>query len=738
MRNCPRTSRKIGAVSHYAICAAVFGFTVHAPSAQAQEAAPAQTEASREGASDQGVYHLGPVTVGGEAIEQGYKADQSVSQKFTAPLLDTPKTVTVITRELMDQRGAMSLTDVLRTTPGITLGAGEGGTPVGDRPFIRGYEASTDIMIDGMRDLGRFSHEAFNLERVEIVKGAGSAYSGRGSTGGTINMVSKTPKLDNFLAASLTGGTDETIRGTVDANYMVSETVGLRLNLMGHDADVAGREGVTVQRWGVAPSLTLGLGTATRATLALYHLQTDDIPDLGHPFSDPSNPSRVTPPDVPKKNFYGLVDRDFRKNEATLATVTIEHDFSDTLMLRNATRYGTTQNDYIMTRPSFDLPNATEATGKVTRGFRASRRHSEMLFNQTDLTGSFSTGSVQHSFASGLEFSREVLKSGSFTNGSNPPLADLLDPDPRDPVGGSGIFDPTAYGTPTKTETIGAYVFDTVKLTEQFELNLGLRFDSYKVTSGANSRRDDRFNYQVGLVYKPVSYGSIYVSYGTSSNTTGETTGNSGGAAGAAGGAAIRGPKPERSRSIEIGTKWDVLDERLSLTAALFQTKKTDARSQDPVTGDIVLSGNNRVNGIELGIAGNITPDWQVWGSYTYLDPKILKYRSGGIDFDGNVMKFVAKQNFGIWTTYNITPAFSIGGGANFTGKRFVNDANTLYFESYWRFDATAAYKITENLDVRLNVQNLTNKTIYDASHVGFFAVVAPGRTGLLTVNARF
>ncbi len=695
-------------------------------------AAAAQGAAQADDAQD-GPVKLGPVRVGGEV--EGYRREESASPKFTAPLVDTPKTVTVITRELMEERSAHTLTEVLRTTPGVTLGSGEGGTPLGDRPFIRGYEASTDIFVDGVRNLGRANYETFNLEQIEIVKGPGSSRTGRGSTGGSLNMITKTPHQGNSFTGSVQLGTDETKRVTVDGNYQLDDNVAFRLNAMYHDAEVAGRDSVENERWGVAPSLTLGLGQPTRATLSYYALRTDDIPDLGIPFADSGNGQVVSPPKVDRSNFYGYLDRDYREVETDIATAVIEHDVTDAITLRNTTRYTRVFQEYLVTRPSFDA-NGLE-NGVVTTGVRGNKRHTEAFLNQTDLYGKAYHGDVEHSFAIGAEISRERLKSASsVATGATGGTQDLYNPDPRLPGPGTP-YSWADYGEPNITKTKALYALDTIRFNEQILAEVGLRYDNYKVETADGTREDDIWNYNLGIIYKPAENGSIYISWGTSANPSGETAGQSGGSDGAAGGG-FRDLAPEKSRSLELGTKWDLFDEQLSLTAAVFETKKTDARSQDPVTGEVVLSGSNRVRGFELAAAGSITPEWQLWAGYTWLDPEVTRFINNNVDYSGKVMKFVAKHNFTLWTTYELPFDFTLGGGVTYTGKRFMNDANTLWFKPTWRFDAMAAYKVNENVDLRLNVLNLTDETIYDASHVGVFAVVAPGRSALLSANVKF
>lgn len=685
--------------------------------------------------AQQGETQLGDVTVTAPAAPPAYTVERPSSPKFTAPLLETPKSVTIIPREIIDERGAASLADVLRTTPGISLGSGEGGTPMGDRPFIRGYEASTDIFIDGVRDLGRFAHEAFNIEQIEVVKGPGSAYSGRGSTGGSINLASKKPRNENFLHGSLGLGTDKYGRATADVNRVLAPGVAARLNVMKHKSDVAGRDEVDQDRWGIAPSVTFGVGGPTRATLSYYGLRADDVPDLGHPFDAGLAGAQGRPANVDRDNFYGVVGRDKRSNDADVGTIDLEHDVSGDLKLRNVTRWSQTTSKYIMSRPTIHA-----ASGQVNRAWRAGNKRNEALVNQTDLTGKLRLGQFDNDFAVGLEFSREKLSDGGTGITTEVPRADLHNPDPRIPYSGTTIGDfDSNYELANKTNTRALYAFNTTKLHEQWDLNLGLRYDHYEVTDGDVGRTDAMWNYQLGVVYKPLPNGSVYLAYGTSSNPSGEFTGSSGGADGAAGGG-LGGNRanldPEKNRSLELGTKWELLDRRLALTAALFQTEKTNQRAGDPLTGDVELIGDNRTRGFELGVSGNLTPAWALFGGYTYLDPKLKDDGAGSND--GNRLKYIAKNSLSLWSTYKVTSSLTLGGGATYMSKRWMNDANTLQLPSYWRYDAMAAYTINRNIDIRLNVLNLSDKTIYDGSHVGLFANVAPGRSAIATVNFKY
>lgn len=692
--------------------------------------AVAEEEAEREAS-----VLLPAVKVSAGAEPHNPSQPEPVSPKFTAPLLNTPKSVTVISRELMEQRGAASLADVLRTTPGISLGSGEGGTPVGDRPFIRGYEASTDMFIDGIRDLGRFAHESFNIEQVEVIKGPSSAYSGRGSTGGSINMVSKKPQAENFIAGSGSVGTDDYFRGTIDVNQVVTDNMAVRLNYMSHSADTPGRDYGDANRWGFAPSVTYSFSPATAVTLSHYLLRAEDTPDLGHPFAidGSSRPARVS-----RDNFYGVAGRDKRINDADITTLDIVHSFNDNLHLRNVTRVGESTSQYIMSRPTIDA-----ASGMVNRDVRTGNRKSQTEANQTDLSGSFLVGGILNNFATGLEFMEEKLKTGDVPDSALFAVdrVDLHNPNAFDPVYTGprlSSFSSSQRDLSNRTKSKAFYAFNTAELSPQWQVNLGVRYDDYKVSDGSVSNDSDFWNYQAGVVFKPAENGSIYISYGTSSNPSGETAGQSGGADGSAGGG-LGGSRPnldpEKNRSYELGTKWDVFDNQLSLTAAVFRTEKTNQRATDPLTGEVALVGDNRTNGLELGVSGNITDRWSVYGGYTYLDPELTDDGAG--DNDGNRLKFIAKRSLALWTTYEIN-ALTIGGGATYMSDRWMNDANTLGVPSYWRYDVMASYAFNQHVELQLNVQNLTDETIYEGSHVGLFANIGPGRLGLMTLNFKF
>lgn len=722
---------------------------------------------------------LAPVKVLGEKPAP-FLVKDSASDKFTAPVLDTAKSLQIIPQELIHSQAATTLTEVLRNSPGITFGAGEGGNPLGDRPFIRGYDAQSSTFVDGLRDIGATSRDVFNLEQVEVIKGADGAYAGRGGAGGSIDLISKTAKLRDFTDVSLTAGTDDYFRQTVDSNWRLGDTTAFRLNAMNHSQDVAGRDAVDYKRWGVAPTLSLGLGTSTRLTLSYYHMESDDTPDSGIPYAYPSSwindggkdrakpgydpaMTGTGPADVDRRNFYGLAS-DYRHTRSDMGTLRIEHDLADRLTLRNQTRYTRGTQRYVWTQPDDSQGNVLD--GRVWR--RANTRDSRVSTwaNQTELQGEFNTGSWEHRFLTGIELSMEdgrkdslavdrdgndsamnkACSPGTLGPGSNYHCTSLYNPGPGDPWVNTESGGPLGQPIYARTLTKSLYGFDTIQLNEHWQTTLGLRVDDYDTRlspfeANAISRHDTLFNYQFGLAYKPIENGTFYVSYGTSSTPAGATLQEGSETQGLTPGRNNVGPNaadmaPEKNRTLELGTKWDMLDGRLGLTAAVFRVDTTNARVTLP-NGDYAMAGKKHVDGFEVGISGNPTSRWQIFGGYTHLKSRI---DDNGRDsqYEGNAFPNTPQNSLSLWNTYAFTPRVSAGVGAFYVGKQYGNVQNTASIPAYWRFDAMARYQFSKTADLQINVNNLTDRTYYDAAYAAHYASIAPGRSAVATLNLHF
>jgi catecholate siderophore receptor len=763
-------------VSSPRLLASAIGVAITAGSAGQMVFAAEKTDSKASG----NAIALDATAITGEAQDStSYQVEKASSPKYTAPLVDTPRSVTVIPQQVLKDTGALNMQDALRTVPGITFGAGEGGNPQGDRPFIRGFDAQGDTYLDGVRDTGSQSREIFAVENIEVSKGPNSAIGGRGAAGGSINLVSKKAHLGNSFDGGFTWGSDQTQRYTLDGNYQFSDTAAGRLNLMSHESNVAGRDKVDYDRWGIAPSLAFGLGTDTRVNLDYYHLESNDTPDSGVPYTIPAGGSAARTKSNPDKpyaggdhsNFYGL-DRDFRKGRTDTATFAIEHDLSDSLTIKNTLRHGTSMQDYILTQPDDSKGNVNNGT--VWRRANTRVSNTETTTNQTDLFGNFYVAGFKNSFSTGVEYTREESQKSSYnvnvdtTPGSpgnsstncTPSMVgassgynctSLSNPNPNDPW--NGAISRNYAGTDTQANTYALYVFDTLELNEQWLVNMGLRYDhfdtdykSYNAAGTTTSKGDDTSEFvtgQFGVVYKPAENGSIYASYATSATPPGNTLGEGqegnplGGTPDRSGNLLSSDLEPETTKNYEIGTKWDLLNDRLSLTADIFRTEKENARVQVDTTS-YENAGKTRVQGIELSASGKITDKWQVFAGYAFMDSEQVDGGPLGKANDGNELPNTPKNSASLWTTYQVTPKLTIGGGAFYVDDVYGSVANTTMVDSYVRYDAMAAYKLTKNVDLQLNVQNLTNETYYDKAFSTHFANQAAGRTALLSTNFHF
>ncbi|MDM0075597.1 catecholate siderophore receptor Fiu [Variovorax sp. J2P1-59] len=720
-----------------------------------------------------------------------FKVDNSANPKFTAPLVNTPQTIQIIPETLMREQGATTLTEALRNSPGVgAFYLGENGnTSTGDAIYMRGFDASGSIFVDGIRDLGSITRDTFNIEQIEVVKGPSGTDVGRTSPTGFINLISKQPKMEDAFSGSVGFGSGSYKRGTVDWNKVITNADGsgaaFRLNAVIDDSGVAGRDQVNNNRWAIAPSLAIGLNTPTRFYFNYLHVDQNSVPDGGVPtiglpgYSSPAanRPYLGVAAPVDPSNFYGT-SSDFNNVSADMFTARVEHDITPNITLRNTTRYGKTSQDYMLTSFMGTSANivtpviANPNTWTIARSNPTNKDQTNELFtNQTNVSSKFNTGSVGHTMNAGLELIREEQTSaGFFGPGATPatgapfntgawPAANLYNPNPyvagfrRTPSGADSVG---------STDTVGVYVFDTAKLNEQWQLTGGLRYDHYSTdyrastlsTAAANPRlpvgtlvptslstSDGLWSGKFGVVYKPAENGSIYAAYGTSAQPPGGA--NFALAAGGTGNSASRIDfEPQEAKTYEIGTKWDVLNKKLALTAAVYRTEVKNEVVQDPTSLLYYQTGKKRVQGIELGAAGAITDNWGISAGFTTMDTEVL---SGPvITASGeNVLTYTPKNAFTLWSTYQFPFGLTIGGGARYNGKlsRGTDGAvgTPAYAESYWVFDAMASYRVSKNVELQLNIFNLFDEEYVAAINKSGYRYT-PGipRSARLTANFAF
>ncbi|MRT37699.1 TonB-dependent siderophore receptor [Acinetobacter sp. RIT698] len=697
--------------------------------------------------------------------EQGLKVDQSANTKFVAPLLDTPKSVSVISKQLIQDTQVTTLADALRTVPGITLGAGEGGNPNGDRPFIRGYNSESSMFVDGVRNSTSQNREMFAVEQVEVIKGSASSLGGAGSVGGSVNMISKVAKKGDALEGSVAGGTDNYQRITLDGNKDFGNGIAARIAVMGHQNEKAGQhDGAEYKRAGIAPSITFGLDTATRATLSYYYLKSDDTPDSGVPYNYDALKKATfgKPVDVKQGIYYGLHDRDFQKQENQIGTIKLEHDLTDNLTITNTAVYNKSTNDYLWTQPDDSKGNVLN--DKVWRRINSRITDTDIFTDQLALTGKFNTGAIKHKFNVGAEYSDQKSDKGSYTTtypgytgtttggfNSDCKINDawctsLTNPNSKEEWLGSAVANRNTTTTTTKVTSV--YLLDNIEFNPQWLLDLGVRwdkFDTEQVTNATGAKLEsnkDFFTYQAGLTYKPMKNGSIYASYATSANPVGVDGGDGSEAIGQA----YMDLKPEEARTYEVGTKWDLFNDRLNLTAAVFRTEKQNTRIQLDA-GTYTNGGESKVDGVELSATGKITDKWNITAGYSYLDSEMTNpgpscNRAGTCTYPnpakGKQLPNVPKNSATLWTTYQVLPQLTVGAGALGMDKVYGDAANTKYVSGYVRYDAMARYNVNKNVDLQLNVNNLSDKRYFTKAYASHYATEAEGRNAVLSINFKY
>ncbi|CAN5406501.1 TonB-dependent siderophore receptor PiuA [soil metagenome] len=672
----------------------------------------------------------------------GYQATQSTIARSPVPLLNTPQSITVIPQQILQEQNTTSYVEALRNVAGITFRAGEGGNG-GDNPYIRGFDARNDIYRDGVRDPGWYTRDTFATQQIEVLKGPSSFLFGRGSTGGVINATTKTPEKRTFVDTEVSAQAPGGWRATLDANGQLNENVAARIAVMGQDLPKAGREDIESKRWGVAPSLRVDVNDQTKVTASYIYQHTDQVPDFGIPFVGPTTTTRF-PAQVPRGNIYGVLTPslpDTELNDAHIATLKVEHDINDQWKITNTSRYSNVDRFLRINQP----PSGTAVSpGNLNVSVARNRWqvdvHNDLWANQTDVVGKFQTWGLLHTLATGVEFSGEnrtqVRQTISGLSNFN-----LLYPDPY-PVNPGTITPALLPAANADGRSAAIYAADQIKINRWFEVMGGVRFENYRASSNAQAsatvplpptyvRTDDMWSYRVGGIFHPTENSSLYVMHGTSFNPSAEFLTLSANNANLA---------PEENETTEVGFKADVIGGRLSLATAIFRTDKTNMRVPDPTNPTLVniLGGKARVQGFEASAQGRITDQWEIMASYTYLDSAIISSSNTATAVKvGNELIQTPNNAFSLWTTYKITPEFTIGGGAYYTAAMWGDTNNTSRIPDWWRLDAMASYRLTPNATLQLNVYNLLDTYYFDSAYTNW-AVPAPGRSAMLSLRTKF
>lgn len=719
-----------------------------------------------------------------------YKAKVSGDQRRVKELAETPATISVITQAAVKESGKSDLRSILGAQPGITIGTGENGNAFGDRYIIRGHEARSDVFIDGLRDPGMTTRESFAVDQIEITKGPSSTFAGRGSTGGAINSVTKQPNSDkDFTEIGVGFGTDDYSRTTLDTNKVINDRASVRLNLLSASETVPDRDPADKSRRGLLLSGKLKATDQLDLSADYYHLEAKDTPDLGTYFNTTTR--------KPVKNIpvYLQSGRDHLDTDVDTLTLKAGFRISDKLRLQNSTRIGKTENSYITTGARGGTRNANDATAPntptITLSTHQGYQEVEYLVNRLDVFLDSKIAGLNHQFVFGAEFNDEKVLNGVHTAvaGSAMPNCKTGTTSAAAANNAYCAVDGNGQALPNIDRLLPAYVkgvsdsdyhirttsltaMDTVDFNEQWSAFAGLRYDHFDyenvVGTGLTSPKvkhkysDGFINGNAGLTYKINSLGNFYASVSSSTDINGgeSDVGGSCGYGGicvpsAASGstATIGDSKPEKTLNYEVGTKWQLLQQKLLVTAALFRTIKSDVQEQSAANAYTTIgtlnTGKNRVQGAEFSVVGNLTQKLSTQLGVTVMDSEVLESFTPANK--GKQLSNFARKQASAQLKYQFAPKFAVGGAATYQSKMFAGQPDTaagfnattgrynIVVPSYTVFDAFAEYKFSDKLNARLNVNNVTNKDYYLAAYQsGSFMYLGDKRNAHITLTYKF
>ena len=659
------------------------------------------------------------IVVTGERVAYGVKAT-STATKTPTDIRNIPQALTIVSKAQIDDQQLRSVGDLLLFVPGASYNSGEGNR---DTLVLRGNSSTADFFVDGVRDDVQYFRDFYNVDRIEVLKGPNAMIFGRGGGGGIINRVLKRPTFAAAGSAEASADNWWARRFTLDLDHPLSTTAGLRLNGLYENSD-SFRRHVDLERYGINPTVALLADPDTRIDLSYEYFHDRRTADRGVP-ADGDEPLRGH-----RRDFFGDPGKSFAKADINLASVAVEHRFSDSVTLKNRTQFGDYAKFYQNIFPnSFD-----EASGLVSlRGYN-NRNDRRSLFSQTDLIWENRLAGIDQTLLFGFELGRERSRNRRMTAsfiGSD--LVPVSDPT----VSANAIFAPSATDADNRVHANVAtlYVQDQIRPAQWLEIVAGLRFDSFRLRvddlrDGSRfSRKDNLWSPRLGVVLKPTDRLSIYASYSRSylpqsgdqfSSLTSIT----------------EGLKPERFDNYEVGAKLQ-LPGGLLATAAVYRLDRSNTRASDPANpGVTVLTGKQRSRGIELGLERSMSSRWLISAGYTLQKAEITETTAAAPK--GREVPLVPRHSFSLWNRYDVTSQLGVGLGVIARSKSYATISNAVKLPGYTRLDAALYYELPGGIEAQVNVENLLGAHYFPTANAD--NNIAPGapRTVKASIGYRF
>lgn len=656
------------------------------------------------------------VTAKPESESEGYAVTRSSTATRTdTPLVNVPQAVTVVTDAQIKDQSAQSITDVMRYVPGVAMAQGEGNR---DAPILRGNTTTSDFFLNGVRDDVQYFRDLYNIDRVEVLKGPNAMIFGRGGVGGVVNRVTRQANWSPVREITLQGGSDDNKRTTIDVGQGLNDTVAARVTALYEDSE-SFRDGVTLKRQGVNPTVAIKAGDNTLLTLGYEYVKDERVTDRGVPSIGMPAGQKTRPYPSAPSAFFGDPTRSPTDTELNVLTLDLQHDFSASLQMRNRTLFG----DYDKFYQNVYASSAVNGAGTYSAQAYNQATQRTNLFNQTDLIWKLESGALKHTVLTGIEVGRQETENrrltgyfpGNVTTYSGIPASN---PTISVPITwrSNGTSDANNEGT---VDVAAVYVQDQIEFSPQFQAIVGLRYDQFDVDfndrrpsptgAGQVSTKDGLVSPRAGLIYKPSEPVSLYVSYSQSFlPRAGEQL--------ASLSLTNKALDPEEFENQEIGAKWDV-SPALSLTAAVYQLDRSNVLLADPTnSGQTILGDGQRTRGAELGISGNITEAWSVAGGYAYQDGELTGTASATAQ-KGATLAQLPLNTFSLWNRYDFTEMWGVGLGVYNRSDTYTSTDNTVVLDGYTRVDGAVYLTLNKNLRVQLNVENLLDEEYFANAH---------------------
>ncbi|AMO24861.1 TonB-dependent siderophore receptor [Ramlibacter solisilvae] len=665
---------------------------------------------------------------------EGYRAARSATfTKTDTPLKEVPASVTVVPSALMKDQAMQSMADVLRYVPGANVHQGEGNR---DQVVLRGNSTNADFYVDGIRDDAQIFRDLYNLERVEVLKGPGGMVFGRGGAGGVVNRVTKQPRFSRVAEAGLTLGDHEQVRANVDLGNQAGERLAWRVNAVAEHAR-SFREGVSLRRAGINPVLTWSADAATALTVGLEHFEDTRTADRGIPSKN------GLPFETGRGTFFGNAQQSEARSTVDSLSAVLEHELAGGVQLKNSFRATGYDKFYQNVYPG----SAVNAANTLSIAAYNNANERTNVFNQTDLVATLDAGGMRHTVLGGVELghqdSRNQRRTGFFGSSAGS-IAGIPASNPVATATSFG-FRGTDANNRVGSDILGLYAQDQAAFSERWKLVAGLRYDVFKVdfddrrttVTPADLQRTDReFSPRLGLIWTPDARATYYASYSYAFLPSGEQLSLATSTADLA---------PEKSTNLELGARWDLLPS-LSLSAAVFRLDKNDVRARDPSgNGQFVKTGQQRTQGVELGLQGNVLPSWQVYAGYAYLDAKVSKSLNTGTDPAatpipaGRRLALVPRNSLSAWNRFELAAGWGLGLGVVYQGESYASISNAVRLPAFTRFDGALYYGFAGGkARAALNLENLGNRKYQPTADGDNNISQGAPRTARVTLTASF